>query len=275
MSIKAEILAAIDEMSLGGKNINIHSSMRSFVPKHDDIAQILTDSFLEKGCTVLAPAFSYEFEAYPTDDLRPVNNGAGDYSYFSQQKYKDMAPFTTDSKKMSTYDIGYFPEYLLHRDESIRGYHPTNSFVSIGKDANEFVKHQTEIDVYAPFRYLLETDGYVLLIGVGLDTATIIHYAENLAGRNLFIRWAKDVNGKTIPTQNGGCSDGFPNLDETVSSIERKIIVGGSTWRIFKARDLVDFCAKKIKNDPMITHCGKINCDRCNDAMLGGPNFFK
>lgn len=29
--------------------------------------------------------------------------------------------------------------------------------------------------------------------------------------------------------------------------------------------------AAAIRADPQITHCGNPDCERCNDALLGGP----
>lgn len=65
-----------------------------------------------------------------------------------------------------------------------------------------------------------------------------------------------------------------PSPSPTQSILEKsetKTIVGKSIWRCYKARDIVDLCVKEIVKDPQLTHCGNTDCERCNDAVLGGP----
>ncbi len=258
--------------NFAGKNVLIHSSLRSFDTKSKELAKILVDAFLENDCTILVPTFSYEYEVHPTKELMPKQNGAGDYSYFWGQKESDFAPFTTDSNYISD-DMGNFPKYILNHKDSVRGNNPLNSFTAIGKNAHELIKIQSASDVYAPLKQLYDTDGLVILMGVDLHSATIIHYAEELSGRNLFVRWAKDLDGKTIGVHTGSCSRGFGKFDKPLESAVKTVKVDGSTWSIFTAKDIVDICANEIKSNQNITHCGDKTCDRCNDAVLGGPIY--
>ena len=108
---------------------------------------------------------------------------------------------------------------------------------------------------------------------VGLDSMTLLHYAELLAGRNLFIRWAKGPDGNIIRALGGGCSDGFPRLDGALAPVEQATMVGSSKWRAFPAREVVNLASAAIRDDPMITHCRRPECDRCDDAVRGGPIF--
>lgn len=34
---------------------------------------------------------------------------------------------------------------------------------------------------------------------------------------------------------------------------------------------MADICSRLIIENPKITHCGDLACERCNDAVLGGP----
>ncbi len=92
-----------------------------------------------------------------------------------------------------------------------------------------------------PLKAIAELGGYVVLMGVNFNRLTLIHLAEQMAGRNLFRRWAKDSKGVTIEV--GGCSEGF----------------------------IKEISENAIRNNPLITHCGDSRCDRCNDAVKGGP----
>lgn len=93
--------------------------------------------------------------------------------------------------------------------------------------------------------------GYVLFIGTGLCAATIIHYAEQAAGRTPFIRWTYNKQKNVIPVSVGSCSRGFEHFEHALNGFAKRTKVANSDW----------------------------NCDRCNDAVGGGPvldrNFWK
>ena len=151
--------------------------------------------------------------------------------------------------------MGRFPQYVLHDERSVRGNHPLNSFTALGNGARKLVGGQTHRNVYAPLKQLCDDDGYVLFIGVGLEAATIIHFAEQSAGRTPFIR----------------CSKGFEHFHGALSDHAKKVTVAKSEWVCYKAATVVDVCQKHIETNPYITHCGNKYCDRCNDAVCGGP----
>lgn len=270
---KNDILRAIEALKISGCDVCIHSSMRSFGCPVSGGTSAILDAFLECGCTVMTPAFSDMYEARPVPEFMPLQNGAGDYSYFLGQTYTDIPPFTTESREISTEDMGVFArEVLLHKD-SLRGNNPLNSFAAVGPDAARLVAGQSPRDVYAPFRALCERDGYVLLMGTGLESATIIHYAEQLAGRTPFVRWSKDAAGKTIPVSVGSCSEGFGKLSSAVEHLARRTTVEKSKWTLYPAREMALACSAAIQKDPMVTHCGNAYCSRCSDAVKGGPDI--
>lgn len=108
-------------------------------------------------------------------------------------------------------------------------------------------------------------------MGVGFDKLTLLHGAEQLAGRNLFRRWAKDWEGSVREVEVGGCSGGFGHFQSILSAISKDVSVGESLWRVFKAGPVLTMASHAIQQNPSITHCGDSGCDRCNDAVLGGP----
>ena len=268
-----EILTAIHFLGLEGQCICIHSSMQSFKEPIENGAEGLLRTFLQAGCTVMVPTFSDMYEAPPEKEYMPVHNGAGDYAYFYQKSYGNTAAYTPDSNELTTEEMGVFPQTVLNQSGRIRGGNHLNSFTAIGSKAGVLINGQTDKDVYAPLAHLYEEDGFVLLAGVGLDSATAIHYAEQKAGRNPFVRWSKDSDGNTIPVSAGGCSDGFEQLSPYLAAIEKQISLSGSLWRCFRVRELTDVCTQIIRLHPRITHCGNPACDRCNDALAGGPDF--
>ena len=260
---------SIQALGLAGQPVCIHSSLRSFGQRVEG----LLEAFLQSGCTVLAPTFSDMYEAPPVPEYMPENNGAGDYSYFYSKTYENVGVYTPESNLFSQEDMGAFPAMVLAHPERVRGNNYLNSFAAVGPLAEQLVSGQTNQNVYAPLETLYEMDGYVLLMGTGLDTATAIHYAEQKAGRMPFVRWARGENGTTVPVRAGGCSEGFENLAPMLKPFETQTQVANSLWRCYRIRDLVDTCVKAFLADPHITHCEDPDCARCNDAAKGGPKW--
>ena len=262
-----DIREAITELGLEGEAVCVHASLSSFgcpVPG-------ILDEFLKAGCTVMVPSFSYMYAAPPVPGLMPERNGIKSNETLMAKKYPDGETFSTDSNKVSTEDMGMFPKIVLEHPGRVRGNNYLNSFTAAGPDAERLVGRQTNGDVYAPLDSLYEMGGYILLIGVGLDSATAIHYAEQRAGRKPFIRWARGDSGETVPVRTGGCSRGFEKLSGILKPYEKCVCVGESKWRCYRIRDLVDACEEAFRKDPDAAHCDDPDCRCCRDAARGGP----
>lgn len=222
----------------------------------------------------MVPTFSYRYGVKPVEKYMPVRNGISDYSCFSDKAYADTETFDVISKEISVEDMGAFAKYILDHDKSVRGNHPLNSFTALGALAQRLVSCQTWQDVYAPFEQLYDDNGYVLLIGVGLCATTAIHYAEQRAGRTPFIRWAYNDKKNVMPVSVGSCSRGFEHFNDALENFAKKVKVANSEWTCYNIKDLVDVCKQYIEEDPRVTHCGDPYCDRCNDAVSGGPVLY-
>jgi len=266
---KKIIQKAIQKLNLQGKIICIHSSLKSFGHVENGPRTII-DTFIEENCTILVPSFTDNYAVPPIAGLKPTRNG-WDYDKFAWHTYGYDRIFNTDSTHITKENMGIIPYEIVKMSNRKRGNNPLSSFTAIGKYANALVCHQSPKNVWAPLEELYNLQGYVLLMGVNLDHATIIHYAEQLAGRNPFIRWANDSLGNTIPVSVGSCSKGFDSLSEILKPIESNITVGRSYWRCFPTVDMVNTCVSAILASPQITHCSNPDCDLCNDAISGGP----
>ena len=224
--IKDDIINGLNETGLFKKPVCIHSSLKSFGIVRGGPKTII-DAFLEKECSIIVPTFSYDYEIpIPNGVAPPLQNG-----YDLDNKnflLKGLNRIFSSSSNDIHYTMGIIPKYVLSVRGRIRGNHPMDSFSAIGPNAENYIKIQDSKNVYGPLIKLCEDDGYLVLIGVDLTKATIIHYAESIAGRNLFIRWANNDFSKLIAVNVGGCSDGFNNLDPLVKSIEKEVIVGNS-----------------------------------------------
>ncbi|MFZ5825622.1 MAG: AAC(3) family N-acetyltransferase [Bacillota bacterium] len=264
------IREAVSNAGLSGKAVCLHSSLRSFGPV-DGGPDTVIDGFLAEGCTLLVPAFAYGFGVSPPEDpaMRPARNGTTYYD-FPPAPPGPPSVYTPESPFISR-SMGAIPAALIGREGRVRGGHPLNSFAALGPLAAELVAGQRPLHVYAPLEALTRLGGSVVLAGVGLTRMTLLHLAEQRAGRTPFRRWYAGPQGETLMAEVGSCSEGFDKLEPALAPLINEQQAGESHWRILPAAQALDAAAAAIRRDPMITHCGNPGCNRCNDAVAGGP----
>ncbi len=270
--VMSDIRRAVRALDLSGRPVCVHSSLRSFGRVEHGATAIL-QGFLAEGCTVLVPSFSIAaFAIAPPAraDMRPARNG---------MRYKNSTTlylggrgdiYTPDSREIDL-SMGSLPTAVVNWPKSVRGNHPLNSFAAIGPLAPLLIKDQSPLDVYAPLRSLTELDGAIVLMGVSLERMTFLHYAEQEAGRTPFRRWANGPDGRPLLVAVGSCSEGFDHFASLLAPFNQQFLVGESIWQVFPARETLDVAVDAMRCDPLITHCDDDECERCADAIQGGP----
>jgi aminoglycoside N3'-acetyltransferase len=258
---------ALQHVSIINECVCIHTSLRSFGTLKGGPNAII-DGLLAEGNTVMVPTFSNSFRIPPPSHNRPVQNGIN-YNLIEEIAHDRVYDSTLSTIDQDT--MGAIPVALLQYPGRIRGNHPCHSFSAIGPMADKLISSQSPMNVYGPLRELAAQDGFVILMGVGLDRLTLLHLAEHLSGRRLFIRWANDSNKQWIHCQVGGCSMGFAKFESVLAPVIKKLIVGQSQWIILRANQVLEAAVAAIKTNPEITRCSDSECVRCHDAALGGP----
>ena len=262
---RQDILEAIRRHDLAGSVICLHSSLKSFGLLEGG-PETLIRAFVDSGCTLVVPTFTYECEVAPSAGRVIPQNG-----HSKDDRYDEAIPFRPESAMISA-DMGRIPARLLELEGHLRSSHPLNSFAAIGPLAEEILAAQDLLDVYGPYeRVDTLAKAFVVLAGVGLRSTTPVHFAEERAGRRMFRRWAKAPDGSIVEVEVGSCSDGFNRLDPLVEPIGVKTQVGPSPWRIYPFHTFVETLANAIRQDQTLTHCANPDCARCNDATRGGP----
>ena len=269
---RQDIADAVAANGLSDAALCVHSSLSSFGRVVGGACAVV-DGLLDAGCTVLVPAFVYNFAVAQPPDRRLSRNAWGD---------DDNRGLSPVSAKVYTPDcndvhdsMGIIPAVVLETEGRARGDHPLNSFAAVGPLARELIAGQAPLDVYAPFRELARLGGHVVMMGVDLRTMTALHLAEEMAGRTPFRRWANDPYGGVFEAECGGCSRGFNSIEPTLRPIERRATVGNSPWRIFPIADVLERASTAIRERREITRCGVAGCDRCEDGIAGGPILGK
>jgi len=255
---------AVRPLGLGQQPLCVHASFRSFGGVRGG-PEAVVDGLLEEGCTVLVPTFSWGYAVPPPPGLRLARNGL------------PLGPadgigrvYDPQSRELDA-DMGAVAAALLDRPEHVRGQHPLCSFTAVGPQAQRLIALQSAVQVYAPLEMLAQAGGSIVLMGVGLEALTLLHLAEQRAGRQLFWRWANDAAGHARAVAAGGCSDGFGRLAPVLDPLTRETLVGMSRWRVLPARPALAVATAEIRTHPTITHCGAAACACCADAVQGGP----
>lgn len=270
-----DIRTAVRELGLSGQPVCIHSSLRSFGWVEDGPEAIIR-AFLDEGCTVMVPSFSGIFTApLPPPDWRPDHNG-WNYARHKGPTWPETPVgrvYTPDTTEINT-DMGAIPAALVKMPGRVRGNHPIGSFAAIGPLAEKLICSQAPYNIYAPLWELAQMGGQVVLMGVGLDSMTLLHLVEQLAGRRPFVRWANGANGKPVPVQDGGCSAGFEAFEHTLAHLITETHVGKSRWKILPAKPALEAAVNALMDNPEMTRCSEPGCARCIDAIeYGGPDY--
>ena len=268
MVSEAHISSAADRLGLIDSPVMVHTSLSSFGVV-DGGAETVLNGLLDSERTVVVPSFSSMFGVPQRSYEKPLKQNGTEPGF--QGPYSGMDRVYSRRSLEIDREMGAVPRALLKRPNSVRGAHPLNSFASIGPLAHSLIDVQTGTDVYAPIRELADRGGSILLVGVGLDSMTALHAAEELAGRRLFHRWANGRDGEPASVKVGGCSRGFSAFAEILAHIERQEYVGASLWRLFPATEVLKLAFAAIRDQPSMTRCDKRPCIRCAAAIAGGP----
>jgi aminoglycoside 3-N-acetyltransferase len=265
MQIQKKIKSILQKNGYTDSVICLHASLKSFGDVKNSPDTII-NAFLAAGNTLLAPAFYYASEAAPPN--KNYKRNGIDYSHrvFSPTNYTGLWDQIEPA-------MGAIPKTMLRYKNAFRSSHPMNSFVAIGPDAEHLIHSQENLNVYAAYKQILTENkrAYIFLCGTRLISCTPIHFAEEVAGRVLFRRWAM-MNDTVNEVEVGACSTGFEKLRPFVKDIEHKLILGNSITSVFLFREFIERTAAKIKDNPEITKCSE-NCLSCKDIIAGGTDF--
>ena len=251
----AELKSAFDELGIINKPVIAHASLRPFGQLEGGADTVLRAMLASFNSSIIMPTHTYKTRIIP--DVGPPNNGI---TYGSGQEVNKMAePFQSHMRADPM--MGILPETLRNHHLAIRTAHPILSFAGINADAA--LHTQTLYDPLAPIGALAEQDGWVLLLAVDHTVNTSIHYAEKLAGRKQFIRWAL-MDDRVVECPNfPGDSSGFQAIEEYVKADTRRVDVGKAYIQAVPLKRLFDEVVILVKKDPLALLCDREDCERC------------
>ncbi|MEA3440180.1 MAG: AAC(3) family N-acetyltransferase [Chloroflexota bacterium] len=232
----------------------VHSSLSAF-SEVEDGAHTLIQALLSSFKTVIMPTFTYQTMLIP--EVGPSGN-ALEYGSGTAQNWR--AEFFHPDLSVHR-SVGVVPETFRRHQNVRRTLHPILSFS--GHNADTLLKNHTIELPLDPIRKLMQADGWVLLMGVDQRVNTSIHYAEQIAGRKQFTRWALTPGGVVECPRFPGCSQGFNALTPRLSSILKSELVGETWIQAIPLRELIQSVYELILKGPLALLCDEQSCQRC------------
>jgi aminoglycoside 3-N-acetyltransferase len=246
---RARLADGLRALGVGrGDVVLVHVSLSGFgmVPGGEQtVLQALREVVGDEG-TLVMPAQSWQL--CDPDFLDDPAQGAE-----ARSQIRATLP-AYDVHLTPTRSMGAVAELFRTQPGTLRSPHPHRSFAAAGPLAARIVGEHPLDDPFganSPLARLLELDGTVLLLGVGFDKCTALHYAELRSGGGsgaLVRNGARlDVDGRVEwrdwlePRVR---SDDFAQLGRALergSTLVRRATVGAATCRAVRLSDLAAF----------------------------------
>jgi len=251
-----DLLLGLRDLRLGNAPVIVHSSLKSF-GEVEGGPQTVVNALSGVFPVVLVPTFTYKTMLIP--QTGPEHNAM---SYGSGESRNRMAEFFTPRMPADPL-MGIIPETVRSLPNAKRSIHPIQSFAGINADG--LLKAQTMADPLGPLAALEKDGGWVVLMGVNHTVNTSIHYAEKLAGRRQFLRWALTLKGVLECPGFPGDSAGFEAIAPDLEKYTRKVQIGPAGVQAVPLAMLFKVVIARIKKDLLALLCQQDDCERCGE----------
>ena len=258
ITTRKDLVNAFTEVGLcAGMNVMVHSSMRCLgyvVNGALDVIDAILEVLGDDG-TLLMPAHTGQLTDPGDWQQPPVPEK---YVETIRQCMRSFDPKTTPVRNR-----GIIAQTFLAYPYVFRSSHVLNSVAAKGKDAEYFTEvhdlHASE-GMNSPLGRLYEREGYILLIGVGLNSCTAIHLAEFI--RDVY--YLKNSQIKVLVTSDNG-NNKFIHLERYPSTSDffdkllpelrnrnllKEVSFSSGLIRLLPIRELVELAMECLRVDP-------------------------
>ena len=255
-----DLSSSFRRLDLGQRPVIAHASLSAFGEVQGG-AETVLGALLTAAPTLLMSTFTYQTMIVPGNG--PPNNGI---TYGSAKDANRRAVFFEPDLPADK-SMGIIAETLRQHPKARRSVHPIYSFAGI--EVDEAIFAQSLEAPFAPIEVLAKADGWVLLLGVDHTVNTSIHYAEQLAGRRQFIRWALSYGRAVECPCWPGCSGGFSQISPHLEWFTQKIQIGSALVQAIPLKSLISVVQELIAEKPFALLCEREDCERCNAIREG------
>lgn len=159
-------------------------------------------------------------------------------------------------EKATPSHTGVLTEIFRTKYAIARSLHPSHSAAGVGPLAKGLLSTHhlgtTPVPATSPYALMLRHPAYILMVGVGLEACTAIHYAEETIAPNLYVKPIEQAERYELRPSEGPAvvfmsrrhlrprDRRFPKY-EPILARKRQILtgeIGGVPWRILRAADL-------------------------------------
>jgi aminoglycoside 3-N-acetyltransferase len=164
--------------------------------------------------------------------------------------------------------IGQIAHRFCSWPSSRRSKHPAYSFVAVGKHGDDLVREHEPMNPLSPVRRFLKQNPTVVTAGVGLDSATSIHLAEEKRVPSKFVK-----ERALIVTSKGqvwlditalGCSAGFGKLEPHLDRKGlRETKIGSAVVRSYPMKSIVETAESLLGKNVRSLTCNNPECLSC------------
>jgi aminoglycoside 3-N-acetyltransferase len=259
-----ELLSGFESLPIKGQAVIAHGSFKA-LGRVQGGPRVVVDALVRTCGSVIMPTFTYQTMVTPLTG--PPNNAIDYAAEEENRKWKNDGNGTYDAVSFrrslpADKEMGILPEFLRRHHAARRSIHPILSFT--GVNADFALAQQTIDDPLAPIGALGKKNGWVVLIGVNNTVNTSIHYAEKLAGRRQFVRWAwtrkRIVECPNFP----GDSAGFEAISPFFQKDMKAVTIGDARVTAIPLHQLFKVVKMLIEQDPLALLCQRMDCKRCN-----------
>jgi aminoglycoside 3-N-acetyltransferase len=241
-----------------GDCLIVHSSFKAMGlsgPTPADVVRTLLEALGPEG-TLVMPAFTYTHAKAP--GVTPFN------------------PRTSPGRQ-----TGILAETLRQLPNAVRSAQPTHSVAAVGRHAVRITRGKASaspIGKGSSWEEICRLDGAILLVGVGNNRNTMLHYAEAKAelpyldvpfkaswGNTALVEKGGRPVEVALPGEWAGCSAGFGVVDGYLErqGILKRGQIGAAAAMRMRAQHLVDAVVARLRQEPDWLLCGEASCEAC------------
>jgi len=180
---------------------------------------------------------------------------------------------------------GAIPNAALARPGRLRSCHPTHSWVASGARAEELLRDHcnspTPCGAGNPFEKLVELDGCIVTLGVGVNTITLWHYYEDILNVPYLGHYHPRERHLSYCTAGRRIQYAFPGIMQDVvraAGIMSAGKVGRSTSGLIRARTFRRFLATIVSDNPycfIVRPPDRHSANLATDALQKGAAMLR